>query len=224
MRRTGQFGVIGLGRFGTRVAAGLYDNGAEVIAIDADPANVDGVKGDVTNSVVLDATNKDALRSLALNELDAVVVAIGRDTEASILVTALLRELGCNKIVARAGNDLHADILNRVGATRVVYPEDEVAAGLVRSLTSPHVIDLVELEGDIDFALLAIPESFVGSTLRGLDLRAKYNLTVVALRTTDPETLEPAVVVPGPDDKLQAGDRMYVVGNHESFERIDQLT
>jgi len=99
-----------------------------------------------------------------------------------------------------------------------------VAAGLVRSLTSPHVIDLVELEGDIDFALLAIPESFVGSTLRGLDLRAKYNLTVVALRTTDPETLEPAVVVPGPDDKLQAGDRMYVVGNHESFERIDQLT
>ena len=136
VRRSGQYAVIGLGRFGSRVAAGLYNAGAEVIAIDTDPHNVDAVKADVTTAVTMDATSKDALRSLALDELDAVVVAIGRDTEASILVTALLRELGCKRIVARAGSNLHADILRRVGATQVVYPEDDIAAGLVRSLAS----------------------------------------------------------------------------------------
>ena len=211
MRKTGQFGVIGLGRFGARLAAGLYENGAEVIAIDSDPALVDAIKTDVTTAVALDATNKDALRSLALHEMDAVIVAVGRDTEASILVTALLREIGCERIIARAGNDLHADILSRIGATQVVYPEDEVAAGLVRSLTSPHVVDLVELEGDIDFALIMIPGRFVGRTLRELEIRARYNLTVVALHTKNPETHEPMVVVPGPDDKLREGDRMYAV-------------
>ncbi len=223
MRKTGQFGVIGLGRFGMRVAEGLYENGAEVIAIDADPAHVDEVKADVTTAVAMDATQKDGLRALALNELDAVVVAIGRDTEASILVTALLNELGCRRIIARAGSDLHADILRRIGATQVVYPEDDIAAGLVRSLTSPRVIDLVELEGEIDFALVEIPDAFVGKSLRELELRARYNLTVVALRTVDPETNEPRVVLPGPDDTLQAGDRMYVVGSDEALTRIDQL-
>ncbi len=224
VRRSGQYAVIGLGRFGSRVAAGLYNAGAEVIAIDTDPHNVDAVKADVTTAVTMDATSKDALRSLALDELDAVVVAIGRDTEASILVTALLRELGCKRIVARAGSNLHADILRRVGATQVVYPEDDIAAGLVRSLASPRVIDLVELEGDLDFALLRIPDSFVGKSLRELELRNRYGLTVVALRTVDEETLEPRLVMPGPDDTLRAGDQMYVVGSEDALERIDQLS
>ena len=223
MRKTGQFGVIGLGRFGARVAVGLYENGAEVIAVDADVARVEAVKADVTTAVAVDATNREALRSLAVSDLDAVVVGIGRDIEASILVTALLRELGCEQIVARAANDLHADILNRIGATRVVYPEDDIAARVVRSLTLPHIIDLIELEGDIDFALLEVPGSFIGRSLRDLELRIKYGLTVVALRTTDPETMQLVVVIPGPDDELRAGDLMYVVGDEKAITRLDQI-
>ena len=223
MLRAGQFGVIGLGRFGSRVAAGLYENGAEVIAVDSDPARVESIKADVTTAVAVDATSKDALRTLGVGELDAVVVAIGRDVEASILVTALVRELGCEKIVARATSSLHAGILRRIGATSVVYPEDDVAARVARSLLSPHVIDFVELEGDIDFALLEIPKTFVNQSLRELELRSKHGLTVVALQTTDERTLQTVVIVPGPDDKLKAGDRMYVVGEQDGIVRIDQM-
>lgn len=223
MRRTQQFGVIGLGRFGARVATGLYERGVEVIAVDSDPARVDAVKNAVTTAVALDATNREALEALALHDLDAVIVGIGRDIEASILVTALLQELGCRLIVARAGNDLHADILSRVGATRVVYPEDDVADRVVRLLTSPHVVDLVELEGDIEFAIVEVPRSFVGRSLRELELRNRYGLTVVAVRRAEEPDGASTVLVPGPDDQFTRGDLIYVVGDEQSIARIEQL-
>jgi len=223
MRRPRQFGVIGLGRFGARVAAGLYERGAEVIAVDDDPEKVAAIKSDVTNAIRADCTNRAALEAIAMDQLDAVIVGIGRDIEANILVTALLREIGCRTIIARAASGLHADILQRVGASGVVYPEDDVAARLVRSLSSPRVVDLVELEGDVDFALLEMPRAFVGKTLRELQLRAKYGLTVVAIRRPRGDGTAPEVILPGPDDALLDGDRMYVVGDEEALLRIDQV-
>lgn len=223
MRKVRQFGVIGLGRFGARVATGLYARGAEIVAVDSDPVKVDAIKSEVTSAIRADATHRAALEAIAMDQLDAVIVGIGRDVEASILVTALLREIGCDKIIARAGSDLHADILQRVGASGVVYPEDDVAMRLVRTLSSPRVVDLVELEGNVDFALVEMPRDFVGKTLRELALRPKYGLTVVAIHRPGAAGEEPDVVIPGPDDALQAGDRMYLVGNEEALSRIDHL-
>lgn len=225
MHKSRQFAVIGLGRFGAHVATGLYRHGHEVLAVDGDPVRVDAVKAQVTNAVVADATNRETLQSLGVADMDGVVVGIGRHIEASILTTALLHELGCATVIARAATHLHADILGRVGATKVVYPEDDEASRVVRALSSPRLLDLVELEGDIDLAVLAVPSSFVGHTPRDLSLRTRYGVTLVAiLRTGDGMGEAPTVTVPGPDDVMQVGDRLYLVGDEEGIARVDGLS
>jgi len=223
MRTARQFAVIGLGRFGAHVATGLYRRGHEVLAVDEDPGRVDVVKSEVTTAVVTDATSREALEALAVTEMDGVVVGIGRDIEASVLVTALLQELGCQTIVARAATHLHADILARVGATRVVYPEDDEAARVVRALTTPRLLDLVELEGDFDLAVLEVPGPFVGHSPRELELRSRYGVTIVAIRRQPDPGQEPVVSVPGPDDVMMAGDRLYVVGDEKAITRVESL-
>lgn len=222
MRKTRQFVVIGLGRFGAHVATGLYRRGHEVLAVDEDPGHVDAIKGEVTSAVVTDATSREALQALAVAEMDAVIVGIGRQIEASILVTALLRELGCKSIIARAATRLHADILDRVGATRVVYPEDDEAERVVRALVSPNLLDLVELEGDIDLAVVAVPQAFIGHTPAELAMRTRYGVTLVAIRRQEPSG-EVTVSVPGPHDEMAAGDRLYFVGDEAALGRIAEL-
>lgn len=223
MRTPRQFAVIGLGRFGAHVATGLYHQGHEVLAVDQNPSRVDMVKARVTNAIVADATTREALEALAVAEMDGVIVGIGRQIEASILVTALLRELGCQTIVARAATHLHADILGRVGATRVVYPEDDEAERVVRALVSPQLLDLVELEGEIDLAVLAVPEPFVGRTPAQLAMRTRYGVTLVAIRRQEHPDGPPTVIVPGPNDEMLAGDRLYLVGDEAAITRIGEL-
>jgi trk system potassium uptake protein TrkA len=224
MRIPRQFAVIGLGRFGAHVATGLYRQGHEVLAVDEDPVRVDMVKSQVTNAVVADATTREALEALAVAEMDGVIVGIGRQIEASVLVTALLRELGCATIVARAATHLHADILARVGATRVVYPEDDEAERVVRALVSPNLLDLVELEADIDLAVLTVPTQFVGRTPAELEMRTRYGVTLVAIRREEIPGEPPSVLVPGPHDTMAAGDRLYLVGDEAAITRIGELS
>ncbi len=218
-----QFAVIGLGRFGQRVATGLYEMGAEVLAIDSDAAKVAEIKQEVTAAVCLNTTHEDALGSLGVDEMDAVVVAIGRDVQASILTTALLQQAGCPYIVARASNELHAQILGLVGADRVIYPEDEAARRLVRGLASPHILDQVDLEGDIELAVLTAPRSFCGKSLTELSLRQTFTVNVVAIRTAETDTQAATTIFPDAQYVLQPGDRLYVVGPAEGLRRLDGL-
>lgn len=223
MRTSRQFAVIGLGRFGAHVATGLYRHGHEVLAVDKDPARVDMVKSQVTAAAVADGTTREALEALAVVEMDGIIVGMGRQIEASILVTALLRELGCKMIVARAATHLHADILRRVGADRVVYPEDDEAERVVRGLVWPNLLDLVGLAGDIDLAVMAVPSRFVGHTPAELEMRTRYGITLVAIRREDPSGGAPTVLVPGPDDAMLPGDRLYLVGDEAAITRVGEL-
>jgi len=170
--------------------------GAEVLAIDSDAAKVAEIKQEVTAAVCLNTTHEDALGSLGVDEMDAVVVAIGRDVQASILTTALLQQAGCPYIVARASNELHAQILGLVGADRVIYPEDEAARRLVRGLASPHILDQVDLEGDIELAVLTAPRSFCGKSLTELSLRQTFTVNVVAIRTAETDTQAATTIFP----------------------------
>lgn len=224
-RKTGhrQFAVIGLGRFGQRVATGLYQMGAEVLAVDTDAAKVAAIKQEVTAAVCLDTAHEEALASLGVDNMDAVVVAIGRDVQASILTTALLQQAGCPYIVARASNELHAQILGMVGANRVIYPEDEAARRLVRGLASPHILDQVDLEGDIELAVLTVPQSFCGKSLIELGLRQNYTVNVVAIRTPETDTQAATTIFPDAHYVLQPRDRLYVVGPAEGLRRVDGL-
>jgi len=214
-----QFAVIGLGRFGARVAAGLYQRGGEVVAIDEDAEKVEALKRSVSTAVCMDATDEDELKELNVPEFDAFVVAIGRDIEASILITALLNQLGARVLVARASNELQARILDLVGATGVIFPEEDIAARLVRSLVSPHVVDHIEMEGDIDFALVTAPKRFHEKTLVELEVRQRYGVTVVAVRNSVADGDEPASL-PAPDYVVRKGDLLYVVGSEESIGTI----
>ncbi|NPV46550.1 MAG: TrkA family potassium uptake protein [Armatimonadetes bacterium] len=218
-----QFAVIGLGRFGQRVATGLYQMGAEVLAIDSDAAKVAAIKQQVTAAVCLDSAREEAVRSLGVDNMDAVVVAIGRDVQASILTTALLQQAGCPYIVARASNELHAQILGMVGANRVIYPEDEEAKRLVRGLASPHVLDQVDLVGDLELAVLKAPRSFCGKSLVELGLRQKYTVNVVAIRTAETDTQAATTIFPDAHYVLQPQDQLYVVGPSEGLRRLDGL-
>ncbi len=217
-----QFAVIGLGRFGGRVAAGLYQYGAEVVAIDTDPAKVEDIKGSVSTAICMDAADEQELTQLNVPEFDAIVVAIGRDIEASILITALLRQLGARVVIARASTNLQARILDLVGATGVIYPEEDIAARLVRSIISPHVVDHIELEGDIDFALVKAPRSFVGKSLLELEIRQRHGVTVVAVRRMGAAKDEPAQV-PSADYVVRDGDLLYVVGSDEDIQVLADM-
>lgn len=223
-----EFAVIGLGRFGLRVAAGLYEYGADVIAVDTDADKVDDAKSLATTAIQLDATDEAALRTVNVQELDAVVVAIGKDMEASILVTALLKQLGARQIIARGTTPIHARILELVGADRVVYPEDEGAARLARSLHSPHILDHVDLSGDLDLAQIIAPEACVGKSLRELDLRARFQVNVVTVRPAGEEGLDdqgrPAYSVPDADYVIRTGDTLVVIGTPEAINELDRLT
>jgi trk system potassium uptake protein TrkA len=191
--------------------------------VDADEGKVGEIKQEVTSAVCMNAANEEALASLGVEGLDAVVVAIGRDVEASLLITALLKQYGCQRTIARASNGLHARILQMLGADRVIYPEVDEARRLVRVLTSPHILDQIYLEGDVEFALLQTPDSFLGKSLRELALRQKYSTTVVAVRTVGTDTEPPQMLFPDADYVMQEGDQIYVVGSQEGLRRLDAM-
>ena len=213
-----QFAVIGLGRFGSRVAIGLYQEGADVVAVDVNEELVDEIKNLVTTAIVMDATDEKALATLQPDGLSGVIVAIGKDVEASILITAVLSEMNAPKIMSRASNELQARILRLVGADAVIYPEDDMATRLVRNLVSPLILDQIELYENTVLAQVVVPDSFVGSSLRELDLRAAHGLNVVtikAARPPEPKAPHPPMAdnVPNPDYRLQTADTLVVVGD-----------
>ncbi len=224
MKQPLQFVVIGLGRFGMRVATGLYQQGHDVVAVDSSREAVEDVQDQVSTALCGDATREEVLTKAGVDEADTVIVAIGDDVEASILVTGLLSQRKCRRIVARASTDLHARILEMVGAHEVVYPERELATRLVRSLGSPSIREYVPLEGDLEFVHMSVPPSFVGHTLRELDVRNKYRATVVAVSTKSPRTGETITIVPDAEYEFLPEDTMWVVGHTADLHRLERST
>ncbi len=212
----GEHVVIGLGIFGRTVALDLTRLGQSVVAIDLDRDTVQR-EGESFGAVVCaDATDEAVLRELGLQRAACVVVAIGAEgREASILVTALLRQIGVTRIVARAVSDLHARVLLAVGAHEVVNPEAEMAARLARRLAQPGVLERLELGSEAQLAELLAPAAFVGRTLVELDVRRRHGVSVVALRRAGAvrATVDGA-------ERLEAGDVMVVIGAPAAVTRL----
>jgi len=221
-RRT--FAVIGLGRFGSAMARTLAELGHDVIGIDGDEDQVRALADVVSLSMQLDATDERALRAAGIKDVDVAVVSIGENIEASLLVVTLLRELGINHIVAKAVTPLHGRILEKLGVTRVVFPEREMAMRIAHSLVMPNVIDYIELSREFSIVDVPAPPEFVGRTLRDIGLRARFGLTTIAIkhpaRTGDREFTN---IAPGPDDVIQAGDILSLLGSNERLGQLDQM-
>lgn len=212
-----QFGVIGLGRFGSSVARTLAALGHEVLGIDVDEELVEEHQEFLTHVVQADCTDEDAMRRIGLRNMDTAIVAIGHDIQASILVTVLLKEIGVQTVIAKALSELHGKVLAKVGADRVIYPEREMGARVAHNLVEENVMDYIELGPEVRILEMAASEAMVGKTLRSLEFRARYGVTVMAIKSG-----EQMNVTPMADDIIQEGDVLVVLGENDGLRLLGQ--
>ncbi len=215
------YAVIGLGRLGAAIATHLWEQGAEVIGIDISPARVDALRDQVTKAVCLDATDERALRAAGVADCSAVALALGEQhLEQAVLTTMLLRDLGVGRIVARAATEVAAKVLDRLGVSRVVFPERQIGIQVARQILSPLVHEMIPIAKGTSLAEIDVPRRLVGKTLGELQLRRDYGLNAVALRHRSEAVTDDAAAryeetvdnVPGPETTLCRGDVLVVVG------------
>ncbi|MGE3335719.1 MAG: TrkA family potassium uptake protein [Rhodospirillaceae bacterium] len=216
--------MIGLGRFGSAMATTLAELGQDVIGVDGDAERVRQLADTVTQAVELDATDERALRSVGIQDVDVAVVSIGENIESSLLVVMQLRELGVKSIVAKAVTPLHGRILEKLGVTRVMFPEREMAVRIAHGLVMPNVIDYIELSREFSIVEVPAPDVFVGRTLKQLELRPKYGLTLIAIkRRPSPTTAQTTNISPSADEIIQAGDVLSLLGSNERLAALDAV-
>jgi trk system potassium uptake protein TrkA len=218
------FAVIGLGRFGSAMATTLSQLGHEVIGIDGSDDRVTALADQISHAVRLDATDERALRASGIKDVDVAVVSIGENIESSLLVVTLVKELGIQNIVAKAVTSLHGRILEKLGVTRVVFPEREMAVRIAHSLVIPNVLDYIELSGDFSIVEVPAPPEFFGKTLRDIGLRARFGLTTIVIkRASKTGHGDFTTVSPGPDDVVQQGDILGLLGSNERLGQLDRM-
>ena len=205
--------VIGLGQFGYASALTLAKNGAHVVALDLDMKLVDSIKDDVALAVAVDSSDKASLEALDLADADVWVAAIGRNFEAQLLTVVYARQLGVKHIVARAGNQDHAEILREVGAHVVLNPEEDSARRLVQSLMLPGVKSYFELAEGFCLVEMDAPASIVGRSLIELDLRRRFRVNVVAIHSGDEGGKVNFDPIPDPAQLIASGDQLTVIGS-----------
>lgn len=219
-----QFAVIGLGRFGSAMATTLADLGQDVIGIDAEPERVRRLADTLTQAIELDATDDKALRAAGIDTVDVAVVSIGENIESSLLVVMQLRETGIPTIIAKAVTPLHGRILEKIGVSRVIFPERDMAIRVAHSLVMPSVIDYIELSRDFSIVEVPAPASFIGRTLRQLEIRPRLGLTLIAIkRQADPEGPVITNIAPTADETIRDGDVLALLGRTDRLTRLDTL-
>ena len=211
-----QFLVLGLGRFGISVARTLCELGQEVLAVDTNEDLVEAIAPHVTQAMQMDATDEEALSSLDVQSFDAAIVSIGQNTRDSILVSVLLKELGIPYLIAKANDELHAKVLRKIGADRVVFPERDMGSRLARSLLTPHVLELMELSGDYQIIEIRVPSKWVGNSILELNVRRRYGLNILAVHRG-----EHFMVSPAPDMPFEREDTVLVMGRKEDVELLE---
>jgi len=210
--------VVGLGRFGSEVSRQLCSLGCEVLAMDLKSELVQEIANDVTHAVVSDGQDKEVLKALGVRDFDCAIIAIGDNLAASVLVTMNMKELGIRYIVCKAHDDTHRRVLEKLGADRVVIPEKENAARLARSLSSPNVLDYIELSDDYGIVEVPMPKDWEGRSLKDLNVRAKLGVNILAIRRDGKIN-----VSPNADFVFQSGDIVVVLGDNMALEAVQKL-
>ena len=210
--------VIGLGRFGSQAAKRLYEQGCEVLAIDRNPDLVQAVSNLVTQAVVADARDKEVLRVLGAKDFECAIVAIGDGLADSVLATMNLKELGVPYIVCKASDETHRQVLMKLGADRVVIPEQEQADRLAKNLSSPNVLEYIELSEEYGIIEIPAPKSWQGKSLKELNVRAKMGVNIIAVEKGLKINVSPAA-----DYRIEAEDIMVVLGDTAALEAVQKL-
>lgn len=211
-----QFIVIGLGRFGSSVAETLYALGNDVLAVDVDEEVVQNISEKVTHAVQVDANDEHSLKALGISNFDVAIISIGSDIQASILSTLLVKEMGVKNIITKANNKLHAKVLYKIGANRVIFPERDMGVRVAHNLCSSNILDYIELSPDFSIAEVATPKEWQGKSLRNLNLRAQYGINVMAIKRNNQIDVSPS-----PDEIIQAEDVIVAIGGTEELSSIE---
>ncbi len=215
-----KFAVIGLGNFGFHVAKTLFADGNEVVAIDTDKTRVQAIGAYSTEAIVMDATEKDALNSLGLETMDAVIVSTGTKISISVLICLYLNEIKVKKILAKALDGDHAKILRKVGATEIIHPERDMAVRIARGLSTPNILDFIPLAEEFDLVQVGPPRAFIGKSLKDLNLRAKYNVHIIAIKELVPENF---TLVPPASFVIKDSDILIMLGKSQNIKKIKEL-
>ena len=225
-----KFAVIGMGQFGVAIARNLAQEGAEVMAIDNNPDRVELIKDEVAHSVTLDATDQRVLEAQNIQEMDAVVVAIGEDFEALLMATVQLMELRVKRIIARAANSQQRMILEKLGIEDILSPEEEVGRTLAKTLLNPNIKSFLPLPDGYEIVEINTPKKVADKSVREIDLRRKYNLNLITIKRLFEESkdgkileIEHIIGVPRPDTILYETDILIVLGKSKDVDKFVHL-
>lgn len=210
-----QYIVIGCGRFGSSVATTMSLLGHQVMAIDKNEDAVQALADKVTHAAIVDVTDELALRSLGIGNFDVAIIAIGSDIRASIMATIIAKEMGVEQIVCKATDELQAKVLYKIGADRVVFPERDMGVRVAHNLVSNNILDHIELDPDYSIVEVVTPKDWEGKTLSELNLRANYEITVLAIKNG-----KHINVTPSPQEQLNAGSILVVIGQNSKISSI----
>lgn len=213
--RKKEYGVFGLGKFGMAVAMTLAGSGNSVIAVDMDPDRVDEAAQFVTCAMVADVTDPDVLDNLGISNLDCVIIGVSTNMQASIMATILTKEKGVHFVVAKAENEIHKHILEKVGADEIVFPEAEMGTRLARNLMGGEFVDLVELSREFSMVEMPVPEEWIGKSLRELDVRGSYGLNIIGVKRGGD-----LKVNLNPERPMEREMTLVIVGRNSDFAKI----
>lgn len=213
-----QFVVIGLGRFGSSVAKTLYSLGNDVLAIDKSEDRVQNVGNSVTHAVQADSTDENTLRSLGIRNFDVAVVSIGSDIQSSIMATLLLKDLGVKYIIAKAQNELHSNVLYKIGADKVILPERDLGIRVAHNISSSNVLDYIELSQDYSIVEITPIPDWENKTLIELNMRTKYGINVMAIKRDKDINVSPKAT-----DMILKNDILVVIGGTEELNKIERI-
>lgn len=222
MKHKKKFAIIGLGHFGFHVACALYEEGHEVTAIDLNKDKIQDVKDFSSFAIVGDAANKEFLEAQGIMDMNAVVVSTGSRSHLSTLITLYLKEIEAPRILVKAISEDHGRILERIGATDIIYPEKDMAIRIARNISSPNILEYIPLAEEYSLSEMSAAEGLRGKSLKELDLRNKFHITVVAIKDVLTDSFIPN---PSADYKIKDSDVLIVLGKTDDIDAVlDKLT
>lgn len=211
-----QFVVIGLGRFGTSVAKTLYKLGHDVLAVDANEERVQDISEYVTHAIQTDVTDEENLKSLGINNFDVAIIGIGVDMQDSVMITLLAKEIGIKYVIAKANSELHAKILYKIGADKVIFPERDTGVRVAQDIVGSNILDYIELSSEYSLAEVMAINEWHDKTLEELHMRTKYGINVVAIKRKDDID-----IAPSSQYKIIKGDVIVAIGKYKNLNKLD---
>lgn len=206
--------LIGLGRYGQNIAVRLNEMGHQVMAVDKDEKRVNAILDIVTNAQIGDSTDREFLESLGVRNFDYVIIAIAGDFESSMITTVMVKELGAPNVISRASSEIQEQLLKNNGADVVIYPEKTVGIWTANRYVSEHVLDYFDLADGYSIYEISMPDSWVGKTLASMDIRSKYGINILAVRSG-----EHLNVTMDPNEKFAKSQSLLVLGKSENVHR-----